>query len=369
MNTSGFLVSLPKVSLHDHLDGAIRTATVLELSGGRTGRFSDPGALSEWMLTNSESGSLDQYLSSFAVIGPVLQVREALERVASEYVEDLVADGVVYAEVRWAPEAHTSESLTLEQAVDAVQRGLDSACSAANAAGHHIHVTQILIALRHQDASLEIARLVLERRHDGVVAFDLAGPEAGYPAHHHRAALDLLAENLMPVTIHAGEGDGLQSIRSALVDGRALRLGHGARLAEDLASGSDPHERAASFGALATWVLDRQIALELSPTSNRQTGAIAAWGDTLQHHPFDLLYRGGFAVTVNTDNRTLSSTTLTTEIERLSNAFGYRPSDWIAFQLNAASAAFLPHDEKEALVKQIIDFRNLHAVDDAQETL
>lgn len=367
MNTRDLLTVLPKVSLHDHLDGAIRPTTVLELSGGRSSDFTDPDALSEWMCANSESGSLDRYLSSFAVIGPVLQTAEALERVASEYVEDLVADGVVHAEVRWAPEAHTDGSLTREQAVDAVQRGLDSATSAATAAGHRIRVAQILIALRYSADSLDIARLALERRNDGVVAFDLAGPEAGHPASLHRPALDLLAAELMPVTIHAGEGDGLESIRSALVDGRALRLGHGTRIAEDLlvegASGRD----APQFGALATWVLDRQIALELSPTSNRQTGAIAAWGDTLGHHPFDLLYRAGFAVTVNTDNRTLSSTTLTTEIERLSDAFGYGPSDWVQFQLNAASAAFLPHAESGALIEQILDFAHSHVVHEQQE--
>jgi adenosine deaminase len=210
--------------------------------------------------------------------------------------------------------------------------------------------------MRHADRGLEIAELAVRHRDRGVVGFDIAGAEAGFLPSRHRTAFDYLAGQFLPVTVHAGEADGLDSIRSALVDGRALRLGHGVRLAEDLViERQDDENTYVSLGQLAQWVRDREIALETSPSSNLQTGAIAAWGDELVDHPFDLLYQLGFRVTVNTDNRLQSGTSLTRELALLSDAFGYDLDDLEAFQLNAAAAAFLPLDDREELAELIED--------------
>ena len=199
--------------------------------------------------------------------------------------------------------------------------------------------------------ALEVAELAIDFRDDGVVGFDLAGPEAGFPPSRHRDALDLLAREFLPVTIHAGEAAGTDSIRGALLDGRALRLGHGVRIAEDLELISEEGEEVrVRLGDLASWVRDREIALEVAPTSNLGTGAVARWGAQMEDHPFDLLYQLGFCVTVNTDNRLVSRTTLTRELSKLAEAFEYRLADVERFQLNAAAAAFLPVEQREELI-------------------
>jgi adenosine deaminase len=350
------ITALPKISLHDHLDGGVRPRTIIELS--RDAKESlptyDPGELSEIILTNSRSGSLTDYLSSFALVTRALQTAPALERVAHELVEDLAADGVIYAEVRWAPHVHTGKELSLDRAVQAVQRGLVSGMAAIGKTGHEIRVEQLLTALRHEQNAQAVAELAIRHRAAGVVGFDIAGPEAGYALDQHRPALETLATRCMPTTIHAGEADGVESIRSAIVDGRALRIGHGVRIANDITvNHRDGNAIEAHMGEVATWILDRQIALEISPTSNVQTGAIAEWGDTIAAHPFDLLYRLGFAVTVNVDNRTMSATTLTHELDTLASTFGYGMSDLIRFQTNAAEATFLPRADRIALKTRI----------------
>jgi adenosine deaminase len=210
--------------------------------------------------------------------------------------------------------------------------------------------------MRHLDRGTEIAELAVRHRDRGVVGFDIAGPEAGFPPSRLQGAFDLLAREWMPRTIHAGEADGLESIRSALLDGRALRLGHGVRIAEDIEIDSEEGEDVfVTLGTLAQWVKDRGVPLELSPSSNLQTGAIAAWGDEMRDHPFDLLYQLGFAVTVNPDNRLMSGTTISRELSLLTDAFAYDLDDHEAFQLNAAAAAFLPLEEREALADIISD--------------
>ena len=217
-------------------------------------------------------------------------------------------------------------------------------------------VGQLLTALRHQSRSREIAELAVAWRGRGVVGFDLAGPEEGFLPQQHRDAFKYLAEQFFPTTVHAGEGAGLASIRSALIDGRALRLGHGVRIANDLDVVSrEGEEVQVTFGDLARWVRDRGITLELSPTSNLQSGAVTAWGDTMDAHPFDLLYQLDFSVTVNVDNRLMSRTTLTRELGLLAQAFDYDLDDLEAFQFNAASAAFLPVEEREELVEMIAE--------------
>jgi adenosine deaminase len=330
--------NLAKVSLHDHLDGSLRLETVLELAEQPPADSVE--GLRAWINENSHSGSLVEYLESFSLTGSVLQSAENLRRVAREYVLDLAADGVVYAEVRWAPEL--SPRVPLQTAVEAISDGLR-----AGERETGITVRQILIGMRQGHRVAEIAELALALRETDVVAFDLAGPEAGYPPRLFAPILDRLRNEWMPVTIHAGEADGLASIESALVDGHALRLGHGVRLIDDvrLVDGE------AVLGRMAQWVRDRGIVLETSPTSNFHTAAFV--GQKFSDHPFAVLDAAGFAVTVNTDNRLMSDITLSAELERLSAAFGFTLADHERFQLTAAQGAFLPEPDRRVLQQRI----------------
>ncbi len=359
------LEALPKVSLHDHLDGGLRPATIVELAAeigyelpaGAT----DAESLGQWFAAQANSGSLVQYLTTFDVTIAVMQTHDALVRVAREFVEDLAADGVVWGEIRWAPEQHLQKGLSLDEAVEAVQQGLDEGVEAARGAGTSIRVGQLVSAMRHADRGLEIAQLALRHRDTGTVGFDIAGAEAGFPPSRMRDAFELLADEFFPVTIHAGEADGIESIRGALRDGHALRLGHGVRLLEDITLVDEGEMTRASLGRIAEWVKDRGIALETSPSSNLQTGAIAAWGDSMEDHPLDLFTQLGFRVTVNTDNRLMSATTLSRELRLVAETFDYDLDDILALQLNAAQAAFLPVEDREALMDTIIAGFEEHA--------
>lgn len=349
------LTDLPKVSLHDHLDGGLRPETILELAAavGHDLPASDPAALADWFATSADSGDLPTYLSTFDHTVAVMQSAEGLERVARECVVDLAAEGVIWAEVRWAPEQHLSAGLTLDETVEAVQRGLEDGIGEAKAHGHDIRTGQLVTAMRHADRGLEIAELAVRHRDRGVVGFDIAGAESGFPPSRLRTAFDLLAAEFFPVTVHAGEADGLESIRSALLDGRALRLGHGVRIVEDIVTDSaDADNVYVTLGRLAQWVKDRSICLETSPSSNLQTGAVT--GKEMADHPLDLLYQLGFRVTVNTDNRLMSRTTLSRELALIQAAFGYELDDLENFQLNAVEAAFLPLEEREELAARIV---------------
>ncbi|MBF4514338.1 adenosine deaminase [Plantibacter sp. VKM Ac-2885] len=350
------LRALPKISLHDHLDGGVRPATIIELgeANGVDVPVSDPDGLADWFYTQCNAGSLVEYLKTFDLSTAVMQTEEGLVRIAREFVQDLAADGVIYGEVRWAPEQHLTRGLTLDAVVEAVQEGIELGIKDAAHSGSDIQIGQLITAMRHADRALEIAELAVRHRERGVVGFDIAGAEAGFPASKHRLAFDYLAAELFPVTVHAGEADGIESIRSAMLDGRALRLGHGVRIAEDIFIERDDAESLyATLGPVAEWVRDRKIPLELSPQSNLQTGAIAAWGEELEDHPFDLLYQLDFAVTVNVDNRTMSDTSLTKELALLSEAFDYDLTDLETFQLNAAAATFQPLEIREALADRI----------------
>ncbi|MDH6423731.1 adenosine deaminase [Aurantimicrobium minutum] len=364
MNETDFFVdgvdvrTLPKVSLHDHLDGSLRPSTIIELAEAEGNELPvlDAEGLGKWFAEQSNSGSLVEYLKTFDLTCAVMQTREGLTRVARESVIDLANDGVIYGELRWAPEQHLTKGLTLDQVVEYVQEGIEQGIVDAAAQGQTIRIGQLVTAMRHADRSLEIAQLAVRHRDKGVVGFDIAGAELGFPASKHKAAFDYLASEYFPVTIHAGEADGLPSIESAIYDGRALRLGHGVRLAEDISiDGSDANATFVSLGVLAQWVKDRGITLELSPSSNLQTGAIAAWGEDIMDHPFDLLYQLGMTVTVNTDNRLQSGTTLSRELWLVADAFAYGLSDLEAFQQNAAASAFLPLEDREALADAITD--------------
>ncbi|WP_461170334.1 adenosine deaminase [Arthrobacter sp. Z1-15] len=361
--------SLPKVSLHDHLDGGLRPATIIELAeaAGHELPSTDPVALGKWFREAADSGSLPLYLETFDHTIAVMQTRENLARVAREFVEDLADDGVVYAEIRWAPEQHLQGGLSLDEAVEAVQEGLNAGVDAVEAGGRLIQVGQLITAMRHADRGMEIAELAVRHRNSGAVGFDIAGAEDGFPAARFAEAFTYLAENQFPVTVHAGEAAGVASIRDALVHGRALRLGHGVRIAEDIEvdfeaddapgvdGGSDTAVGMVSIGQVAGWVRDRGIPLEICPSSNLQTGAVESFGGDIESHPIDLLYQTGFQVTVNTDNRLMSGVTLTGEFELLAETFDYDLDDMLELTMNAVDAAFLPLEERDALAAYVTE--------------
>jgi adenosine deaminase len=343
---------LPKVSLHDHLDGGLRPQTIIDLAAeaGVEVPTTNAAELADWFVDRCTGGDLVAYLETFDLTLAVMQTVGGIERVAQEFVEDLAEDGVVYGEIRWAPEQHVARGLSLEETVEAVQRGIDAGIEAAAGRGHVIRAGQLVTAMRQHQRGLEIAELAVRYRERGVVGFDTAGPEAGFPASLNRAAFDYLAEAFLPRTVHAGEADGLASIRGALLDGRAQRLGHGVRIAEDIEVEEDGGSVLATLGEVAEWVRDREIALEICPSSNVQTGA---WGRSLADHPFDLLYQLGFRVTVSPDNRLMSRTSITRELALLVDTFGYDLDDLAVFQLNAAASAFLPIEDRDALSELI----------------
>ncbi|QEN15638.1 adenosine deaminase [Mycolicibacterium sp. ELW1] len=340
----------PKALLHDHLDGGLRPATVLDIAGqiGYDGLpATDEAGLAEFFRTAAHSGSLVRYLEPFAHTVAVMQTPESLHRVAFECVEDLAADNVVYAEVRFAPELHIDGGLSLDAVVDAVLAGFADGEKAAAAAGRPIVVRCLVTAMRHAARSREIAALAIRFRDKGVVGFDIAGAEAGYPPTRHLDAFEYMRSNNARFTIHAGEAFGLPSIHEALAYCGADRLGHGVRIVDDIEVRPDGTAR---LGPLAAILRDKRIPLELCPSSNVQTGAVTS----IASHPFDLLARLRFRVTVNTDNRLMSDTTMSQEMARLVDAFGYGWSDLERFTINAMKSAFIHFDERLAIIDEVI---------------
>jgi adenosine deaminase len=346
------LLAAPKVLLHDHMDGGLRPSTLLELAEaeGRTLPASDAASLADWFVSSATAGTLERYLETFEHTVAALQTQHALERVAAEAVTDLAADGVVYAEIRYAPELCTAGGLPVEAVVEAVQAGFDRGVHEARAAGHEIGVGHLLCGMRQGTRTLEAARLAVSYRDRGVVGFDIAGPEAGFPPGRHAEAFALLHRELVPVTVHAGEAAGIDSIAGAL-DVGALRLGHGVRVVEDVRNAHEPVDSAVppELGRVARWVRDRRVALECSPTSNVHTGASPSMAD----HQITDLRRLGFAVTVNTDNRLVSGTTMTREMQRLRDEAHWADTDLRAATITAAESAFLPWPARAALVERV----------------
>ena len=331
--------SAPKVLLHDHLDGGLRPQTLLELAdlSGHVLPADTADALGEWCVRTSSAGTLAGYLEPFRHTVAVMQTAAALTRVAHEAVLDLAADGVVHAEVRWAPELHQARGLTLDEAVAAVAQGFASGEAEAGS----IRVAQLLTSIRDGDRASEVAALALAWRDRGVVGFDLAGDEAGHPASDHAEAFARLRQGPMRYTIHAGESAGVDSVLDALVCGTS-RLGHGVRLAQDIRPDG-------TTGRVASYVRDTGIPLEVCPTSNVQTGAVAS----LAEHPGGRLHGLGFRVTVNTDNRLMSGTTTTDELVAAATTFGWDLADLEAVSVVAAEASFLAYDDRVDLVSRV----------------
>lgn len=335
----------PKVLLHDHLDGGLRPATVVELAReqGYDGLPThDPGELAAWFTRGAHRRDLELYLEPFRHTVAVLQTAEALQRVAAECAEDLAEDGIVYAEVRFAPELHLEQGLTPDEVVTAVLEGFR-----LGSAGRPIVIGTLCTAMRTAARSVEIAELALRHRDEGVVGFDIAGAEAGYPPSRHLDAFQLVMREDFHITIHAGEGFGLPSIAEALHYCGAERLGHGVRLVDDISVDAGGR---ATLGRLASYVRDRRVPLELCPTSNVHTGAAA----TLAEHPVGLLRRLRFRVTVNTDNRLMSGVTLSEELQRLVSTFGYGVDDLEWLTINAMKSAFWPFEQRLRIINEQI---------------
>jgi adenosine deaminase len=330
----------PKVLLHDHLDGGLRVGTVIELAReiGHTLPTADPDDLATWFNEGAYRHDLDLYLETFEHTVGVMQTKDALIRTAAECAEDLDDDGIVYAEVRFAPELHIEGGLSLDEVVDAVQEGFR-----IGSAGRNITVGTLITAMRHAANSNEIAELALRHREAGVVGFDIAGSEAGNPPTRHLAAFQEIAKASHHITIHAGEAFGLPSIWEALHLCGAERLGHGVRIVDDITMGDDGR---AQLGHLAAFVRDRRVALEMCPTSNVHTGV----ADSIAEHPIGLLTRLRFRVTVNTDNRLMSNITLSQEIDNLVDAFGYGWDEIEWLTINAMKSAFWPFDERLRII-------------------
>ncbi|MFI5906589.1 adenosine deaminase [Dactylosporangium sp. NPDC051541] len=339
----------PKALLHDHLDGGLRPATILDLAAGIGHELpaATPEGLGEWFVAAADSGSLERYLETFAHTVAVMQTADALHRVARECALDLAADGVVYAEVRFAPEQHLAAGLTLPQVVEAVLDGFRAGAAEAAGLGSPIRVGTLLTAMRHAARSMEIAELSIRYRDAGVVGFDIAGAEAGFPPTRHLDAFEYLQRENSHFTIHAGEAFGLPSIWQALQWCGADRLGHGVRIVDDIVADA---EGANSLGRLAAYVRDKRIPLELCPSSNVQTGA----APSIREHPIGLLRDLRFRVTVNTDNRLMSGTSMSREMALLVEAFGYGWGELQWFTVNAMKSAFIPFDERLALINDVI---------------
>ncbi|TQS40181.1 adenosine deaminase [Cryptosporangium phraense] len=366
------LLALPKVTLHDHLDGSLRPETMLELADaqGQSLPYADPDTLAGWFQGTVAEPVVDNWDEKFGVTTRLMQDPDSIVRVAHEFVLDLAADGVVYGETRWAPEKHVGKGMSLSETVEAVAAGLASGEQAAAAAGRPIRVRQLLCGMRTSDLSTEIAKLTIQHYGDSVAGFDVAGVEEGFPASEHVEACRLLEAANVPFTFHTGEHDGVSSIASTVHDCHALRLGHGVRIVEDIfLDGVALDIRSAvatvgsridslTLGPLARWVRDRRIPLEVCLSSNSKGNVVDGWAN----HPLGLLKALGFTVTMNPDNRMMSATSLTRDMRRAVETFGFGAADLLEVTRNAAEAAFLPLADRTALIADVIEpgFGDLH---------
>ena len=341
----GLLRSLPKVLLHEHLDGVLRPKSILELA--RSLKYDqlpteDPEELARWFHQGANQGSLPKYLEGFAHTIAVMQTEEALERVAYEQAEDLSRDGVVYFETRFAPVFHTRKGLSHQQVVSAVLKGLERGRK-----DFGISSGLIICAMRNMVVSLEMAELAVDFRERGVVGFDLAGEEGGFPPKKHVEAFHYIQRQNFNITIHAGEGFGKESIWQAIQYCGAHRIGHGTRLIDDIAVRDG---KAVKLGDLGQYILDKRIPLEICLLSNVHTGAARS----LSEHPFKIFFQEKFRVTLNTDNRLMSDTTMTREFEAAQDTFGLSLEDFEKITINAMKSAFLPYGQRCDFIYSVI---------------
>ncbi len=342
------LASVPKVLLHDHLDGGLRPQTIIELA--RETRYAglpseDPAKVARWLHRGARRGNLPIYLEGFRHTCAVLQTEEGLERVAHEMMEDMHGDGVVYVETRFSPVFHTEGGLHVAEVVQAVLRGLERGKK-----DFGVEYGLILCAMRNMKRSLEMAELALEFRSRGVVGFDLAGEEGGFPPKKHLDAFHTIQRENFNITIHAGEAFGKESIWQAIQWCGAHRIGHATRLVEDLGFSGRGRKKVVTMGYLAQYVLDKRIPLEICLTSNVHTGAVRSVRD----HPFGLFYRYRYRVTLNTDNRLMSNTSMTREFRTAVSVFALNLDDLEKLTINAMKSAFLPYSRRIELIYGVI---------------
>lgn len=345
--TKNFLRTVPKVLLHDHLDGGLRPQTVIELA--RDQKYTklpttDAGGLAAWFQRGAQRGSLPLFLEGFEHTCGVMQTEEALERVAYETLEDMKKDGVVYLETRFAPIFHKQKGLHTETVVKAVLRGLEKGKK-----DFGVQYGLLICAMRNMDPkiSMEIAELAVDFRNQGVVGFDLAGEEGGYPPKKHVDAFHYIQRENFNITVHAGEAFGKESIWQAIQWCGAHRIGHATRLIEDM---KVKDGQVLSMGMLAQFVLDKRIPLEICLTSNVHTGAVKS----IDEHPFGIFYRYKFRVTLNTDDRLMSGITLTDEYYTAAEHFGLKLEELEKLTINAMKSAFLPYKQRIAIIYDVL---------------
>ena len=340
---------VPKALLHDHLDGGLRPETIIEIAqqiGYKKLPTDDPKKLADWFEESCNSHSLVRYLETFSHTIAVMQSKEAIVRVSRECAIDLARDGVVYAEVRGAPELFTEQGLTLDQVVEATLEGYKQGMAEAASEGNKIRVESLLCGMRQNNRSQEAAAAVVKYRDKGVVGFDIAGPEDGFPPTNQLETFEYLRKENAHFTIHAGEAYGLPSIWEAIQICGAERLGHGVRIIDDIDfSGDKP-----KLGPLASYVRDRRIPLELCPTSNLQTGA----AKTYSEHPIGMLAKLRFRVTLNTDNRLMSRTSMSNEMSECVKSFGWKFADLQRVTVNALKSSFIPFEERLEIIERVV---------------
>ena len=347
--TSDQIKRVPKALLHDHLDGGLRPETIIEIAqqiGYKKLPTDDPKQLADWFEESCNSHSLVRYLETFSHTIAVMQSKEAIIRVSRECAIDLARDGVVYAEVRGAPELFTEQGLTLDQVIEATIEGYKQGMAEAAREGNKIRVESLLCGMRQNDRSQEAAAAVVKYRNKGVVGFDIAGPEDGFPPTNQLETFEYLRKENAHFTIHAGEAYGLPSIWEAIQICGAERLGHGVRIIDDIDfSGDKP-----KLGPLASYVRDRRIPLELCPTSNLQTGA----AKTYSEHPIGMLAKLRFRVTLNTDNRLMSRTSMSNEMSECVKSFGWKFADLQRVTVNALKSSFIPFEERLEIIEKVV---------------
>lgn len=340
---------VPKALLHDHLDGGLRPETIIEIAqkiGYKKLPTEDPKKLADWFEESCNSHSLVRYLETFSHTIAVMQTKEAIIQVARECVIDLARDGVVYAEVRGAPELFTEQGLSIDQVVEATTEGYIQGMAEAAREGKKIRVESLLCGMRQNNRSQEAAAAVIRYRNKGVVGFDIAGPEDGFPPTNQLEIFEYLRKENAHFTIHAGEAYGLPSIWEAIQICGAERLGHGVRIIDDIDfSGNTP-----KLGPLASYVRDRRIPLELCPTSNLQTGAAKTYAE----HPIGILAKLRFRVTLNTDNRLMSNTTMTNEMTQCVKSFDWKFADLQRVTVNALKSSFIPFEERLEIIENTV---------------
>ena len=330
----------PKILLHDHLDGGLRPSTIIELAkkaGNKKLPTYNEHELSNWMIETANRNDLKLYLEAFTHTISAMQTKEAIYRVAAECAEDIAEDGVIYAEIRFAPELHLDDGLRVTEVIESVLSGFRDGSRESDTT-----INVLICAIRSNSRSKEMVEFALQFRTRGVVGFDIAGPEIGYPPTNHLAAFNLALENNFPVTIHAGEVGGSEYIEEAINQCGAARIGHGLGIRDDLSVDMKGDH---TMSDLALLIRDRQIALEMCPTSNMHIGVV----DSISEHPINTLLNYGFCTTINTDNRLMSRTSLTEEIQKCGLSFGWDLDTLHTLMENALFSSFTSEEQKEDL--------------------